>query len=86
MAPHVNLRDHLLQFGGLGGFSKSFRLPFNIIWISVLYTIWKDMNERIFNQKIDILTSLLEKVKSHLYRLLKVCYVLFDFDSALLES
>jgi len=59
---------------------KRSRLPFNIIWISVLYTIWKDMNEMIFNQKIDILTSLLEKVKSHLYWLLKARYVLFDFD------
>jgi len=38
------------------------------------------MNERIFNQKTNLLTSLLEKIKSHLYWGLKARYVLFDFD------
>jgi len=61
LAPQGNLFNHLLQFGGLRGF---FHLTFNFIWISVLYTIWKDMNEKIFNQKTNF-TSLLEKVKSH---------------------
>lgn len=32
---HGNILDHLLQFNGLGGFSKNYRLTFNIIWILV---------------------------------------------------
>jgi len=60
---HSNILDHLLQFGGLGGFFKNCRLTFNIIRIWVLYIIWKERNARNFNLKDDLLPSLVEKVK-----------------------
>jgi len=35
-ATHGNLQDHLVQFCGLGGYSKHVRLTFNIIWLLVM--------------------------------------------------
>jgi len=57
-AHHGNLVDHLYQFGGVGGFPKDFRMTFNIIWFSVLYIIWEERNERIFNHKVVIIFKL----------------------------
>lgn len=42
------LIDHSIRFSGLWRFSKKSHLTFNIIWISVLFTIWKTRNERDF--------------------------------------
>jgi hypothetical protein len=35
------LLDHFIQFASLGGFSKHACLAFNIIWLSVMWVIWK---------------------------------------------
>jgi len=43
------LLDHPIQLEELGGFSK---LDFNIIWISVLFTIRKKRNGKFFNNKM----------------------------------
>lgn len=67
MTFHGNLEDHLMQFGGLGGFSKNSRLNLNIIWLSVLCIIWKERNGRIFQHKVDLLQSLSENVKLHTF-------------------
>jgi len=56
------LIEHFLQFGGLGSCSNKSRLPFNIIWISALITIWKDRDMRHFHNKSKQLLSLLENV------------------------
>jgi len=63
IAFHENIQDHLLQFCGLGGFSKKSRLTFNIIWISVLCVSWIERNGWIFQQKSDHIPALSEKVK-----------------------
>ena len=77
---HGSLLDHFFQFGGLGGFSNKSLLTVNIIWILVLFIIWKDHNWMIFQNKIEQLVSLLEKVKLQAYWWLKSYYVIFDFD------
>jgi hypothetical protein len=38
---HGNIFSHSNQFRGLGGFSKNSRTSYTIIWISVLFVIWK---------------------------------------------
>jgi len=52
---HGNIQDYLLQFGGLGGFSKNSCLAFNIIWTPVLFVICKERNGRIFQHKSDLI-------------------------------
>jgi len=42
-------------------------LTFNIIWISVLFIIWKDPNNIHFNNKTEQLSSLLKNVKLQAY-------------------
>jgi len=74
-----NISTHSYQFRGLGGFSKNSRTAFTIIWISVIFVVWKDRNNMIFQNKSDQLETLAEKVKLQMYWLLKSHYVLFDF-------
>jgi len=77
---HGNIFSHSNKFHGLGGFSKHSRTVFTIIWISMLFVIWKDSNRRIFHNKMDQLEGLEDKVKLQTYWWLKSYYVLFDFD------
>ncbi|GAU17053.1 hypothetical protein TSUD_105520 [Trifolium subterraneum] len=72
---HGTIGFHSYQFCGLGGVSKCYRIAFTIIWISVLYIIWKDRNKRIFTSGVDTLETMAEKVKSQAYWWLKSCYV-----------
>nr|ABD32346.1 H+-transporting two-sector ATPase, alpha/beta subunit, central region, related [Medicago truncatula] len=74
-----NLYTHANQFCALGGFSKNYMKAFTIIWISVLYTIWKDRNRRIFQNQIVLLEVLLERVKLQTFWWLKANYILFVF-------
>jgi len=80
------LQAHSIQFGGLGGFSKNFRTTFNIVWISVLFTIWKDRNVRIFNNMVSSLLALLEKEKIEAFYWLKSNYIFFFILITLLEG
>jgi len=77
---HGNLYAHSYQFCALGGFSKNSRTTFSIIWISTLFVIWKDRNDRIFDNNFVQLTGLLEKVKLQTYWWLKANYMTFDFN------
>jgi hypothetical protein len=77
---HGDLYVHSNQFCALGGFSKNSRTAFTIVWISVLFVIWKDRNNRIFDNHFDQLTGLLEKVKLQTYWWLKAHFMAFDFD------
>jgi hypothetical protein len=49
MALQGCLFEHFLLFGGLGVFSNKSHLSFNIIWVSALFTIWKDRNMKHFH-------------------------------------
>jgi len=77
---HGNLHSRANQFCALGGFSKNSRTSFTIIWISVLFVIWKDRNRRIFQNHFDHLEALLERVKIQTFWWLKVNYIMFNFD------
>jgi hypothetical protein len=75
-----NISTYPYQFSGLGGFSKNSRSAFTIIWISVIFAVWKDRNNKIFQRKSDQLETLTEKIKLQTYWWLKAHFVLFDFD------
>ncbi|GAU51648.1 hypothetical protein TSUD_414700 [Trifolium subterraneum] len=71
---------HSTHFCGLGGFSRGTNAMLIIIWVAVLFVIWKDRNSRIFKSGHDSLEAMAEKVKLHSFWWLKSYYILFDFD------
>jgi len=75
-----DLYTHANQICALRGLSKNSRTAFSIIWISILFVIWKDRNRRIFQNHFDHLEALLERVKFQTYWWLKANYILFTFD------
>ncbi|GAU42359.1 hypothetical protein TSUD_350250 [Trifolium subterraneum] len=77
---HGVVDAHSIQFCGLGGASKGYTKVFTIIWISVLYVIWRDRNNRIFKSVHESIDKLAERVKLQTFWWLKSSYVLFDFD------
>ncbi|XP_024636174.1 uncharacterized protein [Medicago truncatula] len=77
---HGNIFSHANQFCALGGFSKNSRTAFTIIWISVLFVIWKDRNRRIFQNQVEHLEALFERVKLQTYWWLKADFITFAFD------
>jgi hypothetical protein len=71
---------HSTHFCGLGGFSRGTNAMLIIIWVAVLFVIWKDRNSRIFKSGHDSLEAMAEKFKLHSFWWLKSYYVLFVFD------
>jgi len=54
------ISTHSSQFCSIGGFSKGARTMFTIIWIAVIFVVWKYRNNRIFQNKSDQLLALAE--------------------------
>jgi len=75
-----SFQNHFHQFGGLCGFSKKSKESMNIIWMSVVWAIWKERNNRVFQRKEDKLQAICERVKLQSFWWLKSKYVIFDFD------
>ncbi|GAU46085.1 hypothetical protein TSUD_239720 [Trifolium subterraneum] len=71
---------HSTHFSGLGGASKSCNVLLISIWAAVLFTIWKDRNNRIFKNSHATIEALAEQVKFHTFWWLKSSFILFDFD------
>ena len=77
---HCSFQSHFHQFGGLRGFSKKSIESMNIIWMSVVWTIWKDRNNRVFQRKEEQLQAICKRVKLQSFWWLKSNYTTFDFD------
>jgi len=52
----------------------------NIIWLSVVWVIWKKRNNIVFKRKEDNLHALGERLKLQSFWWLKLKYATFDFD------
>jgi hypothetical protein len=59
----VTVRDHFVQFTHLAGFSSSLYSFFKIIWLACVWVIWKERNNRVFNQKALDSQATSDKVK-----------------------
>ena len=59
----ASVRDHLLQFGHLAEFPRHSHLFFRIIWFTYVWVIWKERNNRVFNQKALDSQTTSDKVK-----------------------
>jgi len=55
--------DHLYHFGHLAGLPRLSHSFMTVIWMATVWVIWKERNNRIFNQKIDTLDHSVDKVK-----------------------
>jgi len=75
----VGSRNHFLQFGKMPGLPRSSHTFFRIIWLASVWIIWKEMNNRVFHQKVAAPQILAEKVKLLSFRWLKANMVTFVF-------
>jgi len=46
-----NLLNHLLHFGGLGGFLKQVQLALKVIWFSMVCVILEERYKRLFSKQ-----------------------------------
>ena len=65
------LRHHFIQFTKMVGMPLFIHLYFNIIWFATVWVIWKERNNRIFQQTVSTPFLLLEKVKLNSFLWLK---------------
>lgn len=75
----VGCRDHYLQFGHMAGlplYSHSFS---QIVWLACVWTIWKERNNRIFNQNPISVITIADQVKLLSFKWLKAKLHLFAF-------
>jgi len=56
----VHVKDNILQFRSLGGFSKNI---FLFDQLSCVWTIWRDMNAKFFNKRGFLLINLWTKLR-----------------------
>ena len=71
-APEV-LRAHLLQFGHLAGLPRFTYSFLKLIWLACVWVIWKERNNRVFNQKASELQQMTDRVKKLSFQWLKAC-------------
>jgi len=71
---------HFVQFGLTCRQSSTFWFLLQLLWFSCVWTIWKERNIIIFNQKEEQLQQLLDKINFLSFWWLKVKYANFSFD------
>lgn len=64
---HHNLGAHFLQFTYSLGGKKTMRSFLQLIWLLCVWLIWKERNNRIFNDFFTPIPEIVEKVKFHSY-------------------
>jgi len=79
-ALHGSFQNHYHQFGGLHGSSKMSIESMHIIWMSVVWAIWKERTNKVFQKKEGQLQAISERVKFQSFWWLKSKYITFDFD------
>jgi len=72
--------DHFNQFTFSGGIFKVRRSIIQVIWFTTVWEIWKERNNRQFNDKVSSVTQVVEKIKSLAFTRLKVKFVSLPFN------
>jgi hypothetical protein len=60
---HADIFHHYTQFVNLPGLHSSTLMFFRIIWFTSVWVIWKERNDRVFNNMASTPSTLIEKVK-----------------------
>jgi len=66
-----DVASHYYQFSYIGGVAKSRRSILQVIWFVTVWEIWKERNNRIFNDKNCSISQLVDKIKSLTFMWLK---------------
>jgi len=78
VAPGV-LRDHCIQFSNMAGIPRTIHKYFKVVRFAFVWIIWKERNNRIFNNTVSDPSILADKVKLNSYLWLKSKQVLFHY-------
>jgi len=73
------ISDYFLQFINYAGGLRSRHSFFHLIWLSCVWVLWNERNDRVFGNKQSSLPHMLDKVKSYCLWWLKVSNVVFSF-------
>jgi len=57
------ITDHLVQFTHLTGVGKAKSSFMQLIWLLCSWVVWKERNDRLFNNTVTLVPRLLDKVK-----------------------
>jgi len=71
---------HFHQFSFSGRISKKRRSILQVIWFATIWEIWKERNNRLFNDKECSVIQVVDKIKSLTFRWLKVKYITLPFN------
>jgi hypothetical protein len=63
--------SHYYQFNFIGGATKSRRSILQVIWYATVWEIWKERNNRIFNDIICSISHVVDTIKSLTFMWLK---------------
>jgi len=61
-----NISDHLVQFTYMIGVGKVKRSFLQLIWLLCTWVVWKERNNRLFNNIVTIVPRLLDRLKCYL--------------------
>jgi len=74
-----NPRNHFQQFTKMAGMPRTSYLYLKIIWCAAVWVIWKERNNRVFQNTVATPYSLIEKVKLYSFLWLKSKQVSFGY-------
>jgi len=63
--------SHFYQLSFIGGATKSRRSILQVIWYATVWEIWKERNNRVFNDKHCSIPQVVDKIKSLTFLWLK---------------
>jgi len=69
---HDDIVQHFTQFIYMSGLHRSTHMFFRIIWFTSVWVLWKERNDRVFNNMASTPSTLIEKVKLTSFFMVKV--------------
>ena len=74
------IREHFIQFTDMAGMPRSSYPFFKVIWLGCVWVIWKERNDRIFNNVASDPVTLIDKGKLNSFLWLKFNNATFLFN------
>ena len=79
VVPPGQIHDHFTQFSFMAGMPRGAHLFFKVILFASVWVIWKERNNRIFNNTVTTPLALIEKVKLYSFLWLKTKQTSFNY-------